>query len=75
MDRNDPRVARLMNQQKRMILSMGQILGEEVRHVTRGIERPDTSVALAGGFSTIRCPGRERTDQGHAGSQRHVRGR
>ena len=35
MDRNDPRVALLMDQQKRMILSMGQMLGEEVLHVAR----------------------------------------
>jgi hypothetical protein len=39
LDRSDPRVARLMNQQKQMILSMGQFLGEEVMHVMRGIER------------------------------------
>jgi neutral ceramidase len=32
LDRNDPAVAKLMNQQKQMIASMGQMLGEEVLH-------------------------------------------
>ena len=69
MDRNDPRVALLMDQQKRMILSMGQMLGEEVLHVSRfGLERPVAAPAIAGGQTTIRCPGRQRTDQGRAGS-------
>ena len=67
LDRNNPTVARLMNQQRQMVLSMGQFLGEEVRHVMRGIERTDTAVPLSGRFSTISCPGRERTNQGRAG--------
>ena len=67
LDRSNPAVARLMNQQRQMVLSMGQLLGEEVLHVMRGIDRPQTSVALDGSFSTIRCPGRERTNQGRAG--------
>jgi hypothetical protein len=67
LDRNDPAVARLMNQQRQMLLSMGQFLGEEVLHVMRGIDRTDTAVPISGGFSTIRCPGRERTNQGRAG--------
>ena len=46
LDRKDPTVIRLMNQQKQMILSMGQFLGEEVLHVMRGMDtngigRPD----------------------------------
>jgi neutral ceramidase len=67
LDRNNPAVARLMNQQRQMVLSMGQFLGEEVRHVMRGIERTDAAVTLSGRFSTISCPGRERTNQGRAG--------
>jgi neutral ceramidase len=67
LDRNNPTVARLMNQQRQMVLSMGQFLGEEVLHVRRGIERTDTAVPLFGRFSTISCPGRERTNQGRAG--------
>src|SRR5688572_6312899 len=67
LDRNNPTVARLMNQQRQMVLSMGQLLGEEVLHVMRGIERTDSAVPLAGRSSTISCPGRERTNQGRAG--------
>ena len=33
----------------------------------RGIERMNTEVPLSGRFSTISCPGRERTNQGRAG--------
>jgi hypothetical protein len=66
LNRNNPTVARLMNQ-RQMVLSIGQFLGEEVRHVMRGFERTDTAVSLSGRFSTISCPGRERTNQGRAG--------
>src|SRR5687768_5590785 len=37
LNRDDPRVARLMNQQGQMVASMGQFLGEEVMHVMRSI--------------------------------------
>ena len=67
LNRDDPRVARLMNQQRQMVLSMGQFLGEEVMHVMRGIARLETAVALSGSYSTVTCPGRERTNQGRAG--------
>ena len=67
LNRADPAVARLMNQQRQMVLSMGQFLGEEVRHVMRSTVRAETAVALVGRFSTITCPGRERTNQGRAG--------
>ena len=67
LDRKNPAVARLMNQQRQMVSSMGQFLGEEVLHVMRGIERMDTAAAVHGGFTTISCPGRERTNQGRAG--------
>ena len=67
LDRNDPRVTKLMNQQRQMLASMGQFLGEEVMHVMRGIERPSMDAAIHGSFTTVRCPGRERTNQGRAG--------
>jgi neutral ceramidase len=67
LDRGDPAVARLMNQQRQMVSSMGQFLGEEVMHVMRGIDRTETAVPLYGSFTSIRCPGRERTDEGRAG--------
>ncbi|MEG3086278.1 neutral/alkaline non-lysosomal ceramidase N-terminal domain-containing protein [Sphingomonas sp. PB4P5] len=68
MDRNNPRVATLMKQQKQMALSMGQMLGEEVLHVARAsLERPMTDARIAGAQKTVTCPGRKRLDQGRAG--------
>lgn len=67
LDRNDPQVVKLMSQQKQMILSMGQFLGEEVLHVMRGIERPSADVRIEGRFAMTSCPGRERTNEGRAG--------
>ena len=67
LNRDDPRVARLMNQQRQMVLSMGQFLGEEVMHVMRGIDRTETTAAVSGSYATVTCPGRERTNQGRAG--------
>jgi len=48
LDRSNPTVARLMNQQRQMVSSMGQFLGEEVMPVMRGIERTETAVPLYG---------------------------
>jgi neutral ceramidase len=67
LDRGNPRVRKLMNQQRQMVSSMGQFLGEEVLHVMRGIERTASNVPLYGAQKTIQCPGRERTNQGRAG--------
>ena len=68
LDRSDPRTALLMEQQKRMILSMGQFLGEEVLHVSRaGLERPVSEARIAGAQETVTCPGRKRLDKGRAG--------
>jgi len=67
LDRNDPTVIKLMSQQKQMILSMGQFLGEEVLHVMRSIERTDDSARVSGRYTTVSCPGRERTNSGRAG--------
>lgn len=68
LDRSNPRVALLMDQQQQMALSMGQMLGEEVLHVIRdSLERAQASPALQGAQSTFTCPGRRRTDSGRAG--------
>lgn len=68
LDRSNPRVTLLMEQQKRMILSMGQMLGEEVLHVSRAsLERPVTDAAIMGAQKSVTCPGRKRLDQGRAG--------
>ena len=67
LNKSDPRVMKLMNQQKQMIVSMGQFLGEEVLHVMRGMQRMESNVEIYGGQKTISCPGRERTNAGRAG--------
>jgi hypothetical protein len=68
LDRNDPKTALLMNQQKQMILTYGQMLGEEVLHVMRfGIPRPETATRIYGATKSFSCPGRQRTNQGRAG--------
>jgi neutral ceramidase len=68
LNKQDPTVARLMNQQKQMILSMGQFLGEEVMHVMRGMERTASTAAIFGDQKSVSCPGRQRTDTGRAGN-------
>ena len=67
LNKNDSRVVKLMNQQKQMIVSMGQFLGEEVLHVMREMQRMESNVEVYGGQKTISCPGRERTNAGRAG--------
>jgi hypothetical protein len=67
LNKKDPEVMKLMDQQKQMIVSMGQFLGEEVLHVMRGMERTDSDVEIHGGVKTVSCPGRTRTNEGRAG--------
>jgi neutral ceramidase len=67
LNKKDPAVVRLMNQQKQMIASMGQFLGEEVMHVMRGMGRMEASIQIDGRQKTVQCPGRQRTDTGRAG--------
>lgn len=67
LNKKDPTVIKLMNQQKQMILSMGQFLGEEVMHVMRDMQRTESGIQVDGRFKTVSCPGRERTNEGRAG--------
>jgi neutral ceramidase len=67
LNKKDPKVVKLMNQQKQMIQSMGQFLGEEVLHVMRGMDRMDRNARVEGRYTTVSCPGRERTNAGRAG--------
>jgi neutral ceramidase len=67
LDRKDPQVIKLMEQQKQMIVSMGQFLGEEVMHVMRGMDRMESAIQIDGRFKTVSCPGRDRTNDGRAG--------
>src|SRR5512142_1291183 len=50
LNKKDPTVIKLMNQQKQMLLSMGQFLGEEVLYVMRNIERMEPSERWQTGF-------------------------
>jgi len=68
LDRKNPEVMHLMDEQKQMILSMGQMLGEEVLHVMRSPSHPLSEVELYGNSKTVECPGRKRTDTGRGGA-------
>ena len=67
LNKQDPTVKRLMNQQKQLAAAMGQFLGEEVRRVMREIDRTSTDARIYAGQKTVTCPGRERTNRGRAG--------
>jgi neutral ceramidase len=68
LDRKNPQVARLMAQQRQMVDSMGQMLGEEVLRVGRDVlDRPEVNPRIFGASKTVTCPGRVRTDKGRAG--------
>jgi len=67
LDRNNKEVKHLMDEQKTMILSMGQLLGEEVLHVMRVAKQGDAEGRILGKVKSIECPGRVRTDKGRGG--------
>lgn len=67
MDRNNPEVIHLMDEQKEMITSVGQMLGEEVLRVTREAKDAEADGRILGKVQTITCPGRERINEGRAG--------
>lgn len=68
LDKKDPQVARLIGQQRQMIDSMGQMLGEEVLRVGRDVlDRPEANPRIFGASKTVTCPGRVRTNAGRAG--------
>jgi len=69
LDRENPRVQLLMDQQKRLNETLGQMLGEEVLHVIRErLEKPTADATLRGAQATFSCPARQRTDSGRAGT-------
>src|SRR5271163_1096751 len=68
MDRQNPEVAHLMNEQKQMILSMGQLLGEEVLHVMRTPAPSTADIRILGKAKMVSCPGRKRTNEGRGGT-------
>ncbi len=64
LDRNNPKVAKLMNQQKEICQSMGQMLGEEVMHVMRTVLRSENSIRISSAQETIKFPGRRQLNSG-----------
>jgi neutral ceramidase len=69
LNKKDPTVKKLLDQQKMMIKSMGQFLGEEVKRVMREMEpnRMATGGKISAAQKMIRFPGRDRIGQGRAG--------
>jgi neutral ceramidase len=69
LNKKDPQVKKLLDQQKMMIKSMGQFLGEEVKRVMREMEpnRMATGGKISAGQKMISFPGRDRINQGRAG--------
>jgi neutral ceramidase len=67
LDRANPQVAKLMQQQRNLLTSMGQLLGEEVLHTMRTIPRLATQAAIYADQRAVVCPGRKRLDEGRAG--------
>jgi neutral ceramidase len=69
LNKQDPTVKKLLDQQKQMILSMGQMLGEEVKRVMREMvtARLATGGRIFAAQKMISFPGRNRIGQGRAG--------
>src|SRR5512136_1443631 len=69
LNKQDPTVKKLLDQQKQMILSMGQFLGEEVKRVMREMVpvRMATGGTISAAQKMISFPGRDRIGQGRAG--------
>lgn len=67
LNKQDPTVKKLLDQQKQMILSMGQFLGEEVKRVMRETNRSSANGRIFGAQKMVRFPGRTRVGQGRAG--------
>jgi neutral ceramidase len=67
LNKQDPTVKKLLDQQKQMILSMGQFLGEEVKRVMREMTRMSTAGRIFAAQKMVTFPGRDRIGQGRAG--------
>jgi hypothetical protein len=68
LDRSNPRVQVLLQQQERLNETMGQMLGEEILHVMReSMQEPPSGITIAGAQKQLSCPARRRTDTGRGG--------
>jgi neutral ceramidase len=68
LNKQDPTVKKLLDQQKQMIVSMGQFLGEEVKRVMREMvgARMVSGGRIFAAQKMVRFPGRDRIGQGRA---------
>jgi neutral ceramidase len=66
LNKQDPTVKKLLDQQKQMIISMGQFLGEEVKRVMREMTRMSTDGRIFAAQKMVSFPGRNRIGQGRA---------
>jgi neutral ceramidase len=67
LDRSDPTVQRLMEEQEMVNNAMGVMLGEEVKHVMRGVNRTMDKAEIKAAQEVLTFPGRRRTNQGRGG--------
>jgi len=67
LDRSNPTVQRLMKEQELVCNAMGVMLGEEVKHVMRGVDRPEDIIEIKADQKVLSFPGRKRTNQGRGG--------
>ncbi len=67
LDRSDPTVQRLMKEQELVNDAMGVMLGEEVKHVMRGVDRTLDKAEIKAAQEVLTFPGRRRTNQGRGG--------
>jgi hypothetical protein len=69
LNKKDPTVKKLLDQQKMMIKSMGQFLGEEVKRVMREMDpnRMASGGKISAAQKMISFPGRDRIGQGRGG--------
>jgi hypothetical protein len=64
LDRQNPEVRRLMDEQIKMAESYGQLLGEEVKYVIMMMRRFENNVTINCGRKTVSCPGRRQLNRG-----------
>ena len=74
LNKQDPTVKRLMDQQKQLAASMGQFLGEEVRRVMREIDRTSTDAPIYAEPEDRHLPGARADEQGAGRHRGHLQG-
>jgi hypothetical protein len=75
LNKQDPKVKKLLDQQKQMVISMGQFMGEEVKRAMREMDpaRMATSGKILAAQKMISFPGRDRIGQGRAAVEAQYR--